>query len=180
MGAEHLAYLPHDAYYRSFHDLPGAQRDTVNWDHPNSLETELMAAHIRALKRWQPIELPVYDFITYTRTSATVRVNPQPLILVEGILIFTDPALRDLFDMKIFVDTDADLRFIRRLQRDIAERGRTAESVIHQYLATVRPMHLEFVEPSKRYADIIVPEGGRNEVALEMIVARLEALLSHA
>ncbi|MCC7361249.1 MAG: uridine kinase [Anaerolineales bacterium] len=180
LGAEHLAYVPHDAYYRSFHELPDAQRQTINWDHPNSLETELMAAHIQALKRRQPIELPVYDFITYTRTSATLRVEPQPLILVEGILIFTDPALRALFDMKIFVDTDADLRFIRRLQRDIAERGRTAESVIHQYLATVRPMHLEFVEPSKRYADIIVPEGGRNEVALEMIVARLEALLARA
>lgn len=177
VGPSHIAYLPHDAYYRSYFDLPSAQRDTINWDHPNSLETELMTAHVRALKAGQPIALPVYDFITYTRTAGTVPVNPQPLILVEGILIFTDPALRALFDMKIFVDTDADLRFIRRLQRDIAERGRTAESVIQQYLATVRPMHLEFVEPSKRYADIIVPEGGRNEVALEMIVARLAALL---
>jgi uridine kinase len=180
VGPDHIAYLPHDAYYRSYTDLPTAQRDTINWDHPNALETELMTAHVRALKAGQPIELPVYDFITYTRTTATVPLAPQPLILVEGILIFTDPALRDLFDMKIFVDTDADLRFIRRLQRDIAERGRTAESVIHQYLATVRPMHLEFVEPSKRYADIIVPEGGRNEVALDMIVARLEALLGRA
>ena len=180
VGPDHIAYIPHDAYYRSFHELPTAQRDTINWDHPNSLETELMTAHVQALKAGQPIALPVYDFISYTRTAATVPVNPQPLILVEGILIFTDPALRALFDMKIFVDTDADLRFIRRLQRDIAERGRTADSVIQQYLATVRPMHLEFVEPSKRYADIIVPEGGRNEVAMEMIVARLAALLGRA
>jgi len=177
VGPGRIAYLPHDAYYRSFTDLPPAPRDAINWDHPNALETELMTAHVRALKAGQPIDLPVYDFTTYTRTAATVPVLPRPLILVEGILIFTDPALRALFDMKIFVDTDADLRFIRRLQRDIAERGRTAESVIQQYLATVRPMHLEFVEPSKRYADIIVPEGGRNDVALEMIVARLAALL---
>ncbi len=180
VGPDHIAYLPHDAYYRSFSDLPPTQRDTINWDHPNALETELMTAHVQALKAGQPVALPVYDFITYTRTAATVPVLPQPLILVEGILIFTDPALRALFDMKIFVDTDADLRLIRRLQRDIAERGRTADSVIHQYLTTVRPMHLEFVEPSRRYADIIVPEGGRNTVALEMIVARLEALLGHA
>ncbi len=179
VGPQHIAYLPHDAYYRSYTDLAPAPRD-ANWDHPNSLETELMTAHVQALKAGQPIDLPVYDFTTYTRTAATVRVQPQPLILVEGILIFTDPALRALFDMKIFVDTDADLRFIRRLERDIAERGRTAESVIQQYLATVRPMHLEFVEPSKRYADIIVPEGGRNDVALQMIVSRLAALLGRA
>ena len=177
VGSDRIAYLPHDAYYRSYTDLAPAPRDAINWDHPNSLETELMTAHVQALKAGQAIDLPVYDFTSYTRTAATRPVQPQPLILVEGILIFTDPALRALFDMKIFVDTDADLRFIRRLQRDIAERGRTAESVIQQYLATVRPMHLEFVEPSKRYADIIVPEGGRNDVALAMIVARLAALL---
>ena len=180
VGHDHIAYVPHDAYYRSFTDLPPARLDNINWDHPNSLETELMTAHVQALKAGQPIALPVYDFTTCSRTAQTIPVYPQPLILVEGILIFTDPALRAQFDMKIFVDTDADLRFIRRLQRDIAERGRTAESVIHQYLATVRPMHLEFVEPSKRYADIIVPEGGRNTVALEMIVARLESLLGRA
>jgi uridine kinase len=162
VGHAHIAYVPHDAYYHSFIDLPPTRLDSINWDHPNSLETELMTAHVQALKAGHAIELPVYDFTTCSRTAQTIRVEPQPLILVEGILIFTDPALRAQFDMKIFVDTDADLRFIRRLQRDIAERGRTAESVIHQYLATVRPMHLEFVEPSKRYADIIVPEGGRN------------------
>lgn len=175
-GAERLAYVPHDAYYRNRDDLPPALRAANNWDHPDALETDLMVAHVRALKAGQPVELPVYNFAAYARTGRTIHVGPKPIILVEGILIFADPRLRALFDMKIFVDTDADLRFIRRLQRDIAERGRTAESVITQYLATVRPMHLEFVEPSKRYADIIVPEGGRNDVAMEMIVARVKSV----
>ncbi len=178
VGPERIAYVPHDAYYRNFSDLPLDRREAINWDHPDSLETDLMIAHVQALKAGQAIELPVYDFTTDSRTAKTIHIEPQPIIVVEGILIFADARLRQLFDMKIFVDTDADLRFIRRLRRDIAERGRTAESVIRQYLATVRPMHLEFVEPSKRYADIIVPEGGQNEVAMEMIVARLEALLS--
>jgi uridine kinase len=137
-----------------------------------------MIQHVRALKAGQAIELPVYDFTTDSRTTRTVHVEPQPIILVEGILIFAEPRLRPLFDVKIFVDTDADIRFIRRLQRDIAERGRTAQSVIQQYLATVRPSHLEFVEPSKRYADVIIPEGGYNEVAMQMVVARIEALLA--
>ena len=178
VGADRIAYVPHDAYYRSFSDLPAAQRDLINWDHPASFETELMIAHIKTLKSRRPIELPVYDFTTDSRTERTVHVEPQPIILVEGILIFAEPLLRPLFDVKIFVDTDADLRFIRRLQRDIAERGRTAQSVIKQYLATVRPMHLEFVEPSKRYADVIIPEGGYNEVAMGMVVARIETLLA--
>lgn len=177
VGPERIAYVPHDAYYRNFSDLPTAQRETINWDHPDSLETDLMIEHVQALKAGRAVELPVYDFTTDSRTSHTLHVEPQLIIVVEGILIFADARLRQLFDMKIFVDTDADLRFIRRLRRDIAERGRTVESVIHQYLTTARPMHLEFVEPSKRYADIIVPEGGRNEVAMEMIVARLERLL---
>ena len=178
VGADRIAYVPHDAYYRSFSDLPAAQRDLINWDHPASFETELMIAHVKTLKSRRPIELPVYDFTTDSRTERTVHVEPQPIILVEGILIFAEPLLRPLFDVKIFVDTDADLRFIRRLQRDIAERGRTAQSVIKQYLATVRPMHLEFVEPSKRYADVIIPEGGYNEVAMGMVVARIETLLA--
>lgn len=178
VGPERIAYVPHDAYYRNFSDLPPAQGDIINWDHPNSLATDLMVEQVGLLKAGRAIELPVYDFTTHSRTADTLHIEPQPIIVVEGILIFADARLRELFDMKIFVDTDADLRFIRRLRRDIAERGRTAESVIRQYLATVRPMHLEFVEPSKRYADIIVPEGGRNEVAMEMIVARLEVLLS--
>jgi len=177
VGAQHIAYVPHDAYYRNFSDLPKAQRDLINWDHPDSLDTDLMIEHIQALKAGQAVALPVYDFTLHARTRQTVRVEPQPIILVEGILIFADARLRELFDVKIFVDTDADIRFIRRLQRDIAERGRTAESVVKQYLETVRPMHLEFVEPSKRYADVIIPEGGLNEVALDMVVARIAELL---
>ena len=180
VGRERIAYVPHDAYYRSLADLPPAQRDAINWDHPDALDTDLMIAQVQALKSGRAIELPVYDFMAYARTADTIHVAPQPLILVEGILIFADARLRQLFDMKLFVDTDADLRFIRRLRRDMAERGRTAESVIRQYLASVRPMHLEFVEPSKRYADIIVPEGGQNVVAMEMIVTRIESLLAAA
>jgi uridine kinase len=177
VGAHRIAYVPHDAYYRNFADLPKAQRDLINWDHPNSLETDLMIEHVKALKAGRRVELPVYDFTMHARTAQTVPVEPQPIVIVEGILIFADPVLRDLFDVKIFVDTDPDLRLIRRLQRDIAERGRTAESVIRQYLSTVRPMHLEFVEPSKRYADVIIPEGGYNEVAIDMVVARIAEML---
>jgi uridine kinase len=177
VGANHIALLPHDAYYKNLTQLEPAQRTLINFDHPDSLETSLLVEHIKKLKILQAIELPVYDFKTHTRTSTTVHVDPQPVILVEGILILAEKALRELFDVRIFVDTDADIRFIRRLQRDIAERGRTSQSVVEQYLATVRPMHLEFVEPSKRYADVIIPEGGLNTVAMDMVVARLEALL---
>jgi uridine kinase len=180
VGAERIAYLPHDAYYRNFTDFPNERRDAINWDHPDALDTGLMIEHIQQLKRGEPVALPVYDFAAYRRTDRLTPVRPQPIVLVEGILIFAEPALRKLFDVKIYVDTDADLRFIRRLQRDLAERGRTIESVVQQYLATVRPMHLEFVEPSKRYADVIIPEGGLNEVAIGMVVARIEALLKAA
>lgn len=178
VGSDKIAYLPHDAYYKDHSHLPPEKRALVNYDHPDSLETSLLVAHIQALKRGQAIERPVYDFTTHSRTRQTVRVEPRPIILVEGILIFVEPALRELFDVKIFVDTDADIRFIRRLRRDIQERGRTVESVIEQYLRTVRPMHLEFVEPSKRYADVIIPEGGFNEVALDMVIARIHHLLA--
>jgi len=177
VGADHIAFLPHDAYYRDLGDMPLEERRKLNFDHPDSLETELMIAQLMVLKTWEPINLPVYDFATHTRIERTVRVEPQPIILVEGILIFYEIELRKLFDVKIFVDTDADIRFIRRLQRDISERGRTAESVMKQYLETVRPMHMEFVEPSKRYADVIIPEGGFNTVALDMVVSRVEAML---
>ncbi len=180
VGTQHIAYLPHDAYYKDLQDLPIAQRDMINFDHPDSLDTDLMIEHIRQLKKWEPIELPVYDFKTHTRTSRSLTVQPQSVIIVEGILIFVEGALREEFDVKIFVDTDPDIRFIRRLQRDIAERGRTTDSVIHQYLNTVRPMHLEFVDPSKRYADVIIPEGGLNTVAMDMVVARLRDLLRGA
>lgn len=178
VGAEHIALLQHDAYYRNLNDLPPMQRAQVNFDHPDSLETNLLIEHIQQLKAGGAIELPIYDFKTHTRTSQTVHVESQPIILVEGILIFVEPVLRALFDVKIFVDTDADIRFIRRLQRDITERRRSHESVIQQYLSTVRPMHMEFVEPSKRYADVIIPEGGFNAVALDLIAARIRALLN--
>ncbi len=177
VGTHRIAYLPHDAYYRDLSSLPPVQRAEVNFDHPNSLETDLMIEHINRLKDWQPVELPIYDFTRHARTNRTIHIEPQRVIIVEGILIFAEKALRELFDIKIFVDTDADIRFIRRLQRDIAERGRTTETVINQYLKTVRPMHLEFVEPSKRYADVIIPEGGLNAVALDMIIARVETML---
>jgi uridine kinase len=177
VGAHRIAYVQHDAYYRDLRDLPPTQRAQINFDHPNSLESELMVEHILQLKAWQPIELPIYDFTTHSRTTRSIHVDPQRVILVEGILIFAEPALRKLFDIKIFVDTDADIRLIRRLKRDISERGRTTETVLNQYINTVRPMHLEFVEPSKRYADVIIPEGGLNTVALDMVTARIEAML---
>ncbi len=177
VGAGHIAYLPHDAYYKDLSNLDPVQRSMINFDHPNSLETELLIEHIRRLVGGQPVDLPVYDFKIHARTSLTIPINPQPVIIVEGILIFAECELRQLFDVKIFVDTDADIRFIRRLQRDIRERGRSMETVIQQYLNTVRPMHLEFVEPSKRYADVIIPEGGLNQVAMDMVVARIQALL---
>lgn len=177
VGAKHIAYLPHDAYYKDIRNLPSAQRAMINFDHPNSLDTDLMIKHVQQLKDGRTVELPVYDFKTHSRTSQTIQIQPQQVILVEGILIFVDASLRKLCDVKIFVDTDADIRFIRRLQRDIEERGRTTSSVVKQYLETVRPMHLEFVEPSKRYADVIIPEGGLNTVAMDMVVARIEALL---
>ncbi len=177
VGANHIALLPHDAYYKDLANLESAQRAMINFDHPDSLETSLLIEHIKRLKNLQPIELPIYDFVTHNRTLNTAHIDPQPVILVEGILILAEKGLRELFDVKIFVDTDPDIRFIRRLERDIAERGRTSISVIHQYMTTVRPMHLEFVEPSKRYADVIIPEGGLNTVAMDMVVARIEALL---
>jgi len=177
VGAERIAFLSHDAYYRDFGNLSFSERVKINFDHPNSLETDLLIEHIRQLKAGNPVEQPIYNFKAHSRTSKTIRVEPHPVILVDGILIFAEPELRKLFDVKIFVDTDADIRFIRRLQRDISERGRTVASVIAQYRNTVRPMHLEFVEPSKRYADVIIPEGGFNIVAMDMVVARVHSLL---
>ncbi len=180
VGFDHVAYLPHDAYYRDASHLPPAERAQLNFDHPDSLDNDLLIAQLKRLQAGQAIEIPVYDFKIHSRLTETRRVDPQPAIMVEGILIFADKRLRDLMDVKIFVDADADLRFIRRLKRDIEERGRLPESVINQYLSTVRPMHLEFVEPSKRYADVIIPEGGHNEVAIEMVAARLRAMVADA
>lgn len=177
-GAEQIAFVPHDAYYRDLVELPIAQRELINFDHPDSLETSLLIEHVNDLKNWRTVSIPVYDFTTHTRTEKVVQILPHPVVLVEGILVFVEPALRELFDIKIFVDTPADIRFIRRLERDILERGRTVESVIHQYQSTVRPMHEEFVEPSKRFADVIIPEGGLNTVAMDLVVARIDALLN--
>jgi len=177
VGASQIAFLQHDFYYKDLSGLPSNQHADINFDHPDSLETELLIQHIASLRDGQPVAVPIYDFSTDSRTDRTFTIQPCRVILVEGILIFTERALREMLDVKIFVDTDADLRFIRRLERDIHERGRTVDSVIAQYQRTVRPMHLEFVEPSKRYADIIIPEGGFNTAALDMVVARVEALL---
>ncbi|MCL5998225.1 MAG: uridine kinase [Chloroflexi bacterium] len=177
VGQEHIAYIPHDAYYKHQPHLSLEERRKTNYDHPDSLETSLIIRQLKQLVAGQAVAIPVYDFTIHLRTQQTLHVEPAPIILVEGILIFAEPDLRRLFDVKIFVDTDADIRLIRRLQRDINERGRTFESVIQQYLATVRPMHMEFVEPSKRFADVIIPEGGHNEVAIEMVAARIRGLL---
>jgi len=176
-GTEQISLIQHDAYYKDLGDLPPAQRAMQNFDHPDALDNELLIAHLMELKAGRTVKMPVYDFTTHTRTAEVRRVEPRRVILVEGILIFADVALRRIMDVKIYVDTDADIRFIRRLERDLAERGRTMESVIRQYMATVRPMHQEFVEPSKRYADVIIPEGGFNEVAIDMIASRIKALL---
>jgi uridine kinase len=177
VGAHLVAHLPHDAYYKEAGHLPPEQRAKLNFDHPDALDNDLLIEHLKELQAGRPVEIPVYDFKTHNRRAETLRVDPQPVILVEGILIFADKRLRDLMDVKIYVDTDADLRLIRRLKRDIEERGRSIGSVIDQYLNTVRPMHLEFVEPSKRYADVIIPEGGFNEVAIDMVASRLRALI---
>lgn len=177
VGEKRIAFLEQDSYYK---DVDWAKQGDLlhhNFDHPAALDNDLLVSHIAALKAGHPVEVPVYDFVAHRRTKRTRRVKPHPVVLLEGILIFCEPALRELLDFKIYVDTDADIRLIRRLGRDMAERGRTVQDVLRQYLESVRPMHLEFVEPSKRWADIIIPEGGENKVALEMVVARVEQLL---
>ena len=180
VGRERIAHIQHDSYYKDLSHLPLAERRQFNFDHPDALDTALLIQHLRALRQGHSVEVPTYDFATYCRLPQTRTVHPRPVVIVEGILILAESALRELIDLKIYVDTDADLRFIRRLKRDIAERGRTMESVIEQYLTTVRPMHLEFVEPSKRYADVIIPLGGYNVAALELVTARILALLDRA
>lgn len=177
VGADRIAYLQHDSYYKDLSGLPPNIRRDVNFDHPDALETGLLIEHLEALRGYRSIEVPIYDFSSDSRTDKTYTVASRGVILVEGVLIFVEPELRRLFDLKLYVDADADVRFIRRLRRDITQRGRSAESVIKQYEATVRPMHLEFVEPSKRYADVIIPGGGHNTAALDMVVARIETLL---
>jgi len=180
IGKEHIVYLQHDSYYRDRSHLSTEERTQRNYDHPDSLDTDLLVEQLRQLCVGQPIRVPIYNFATHTRMAETEYMEPAHIVLVEGILIFSEPTLRELFDMRIFVDTDADLRFIRRMLRDMNERGRSLDSIVSQYQATVRPMHMEFVEPSKRYADIIVPEGGQNRVAMEMIASRLSAILAQA
>jgi len=170
--------LHHDAYYRDLRHLPFAERVSVNFDHPDSLETELLIEHVRSLTDGKAIDVPVYDFSRHVRRQETERHEPAAVVIVDGILVLADARLRGLIDLKVFVDTEADLRLIRRIRRDVLERGRTADSVITQYEATVRPMHLEFVEPSKRHADLVVPEGGFNRVAVDLVVARLRSLLA--
>jgi uridine kinase len=177
VGRDKIAYIAHDSYYKDLRGLPPNQRKNINFDHPDSLDTDLMTHHIRQLQERQSIEMPIYDFRLHERIKETERIGAKPIILVEGILILAMPQLRDLFDIKLFVDTDADVRLIRRMKRDISERGRTVESVINQYMKTVRPMHLEFVEPSKRYADVIIPEGGHNQIAIRMVTDRIKAMM---
>jgi uridine kinase len=176
LGETDITVLAHDRYYKDHPDLRLEERGGLNYDHPNSLDTELMVGHLRALRDGRTAELPVYDFTRHVRKPETQPVHPGAAIIVEGILIFADNELRSLMDVKVFVDTDADIRFIRRVQRDMAERGRTLPSVIDQYMATVKPMHEEFVEPSKRYADLIVPEGGYNQVAVDMLLMLIRSL----
>lgn len=177
VGHERIAHIQHDSYYKDLSHLPLEERRKFNFDHPDALDTPLLIRHLKELRQGHSVEVPEYDFATYCRLPRTRTVHPCPVVIVEGILILAEPALRELIDLKIYVDTDADLRLIRRITRDIAERGRTIESVIEQYLATVRPMHLEFVEPSKRYADVIIPLGGHNVAALELVTARILTLL---
>ena len=177
LDADRIAYVPHDSYYRDLSELPRDQRALINFDHPNSLESELFVEHVRQLQQGKAIDVPIYDFTTHSRTEETRRVHPQPIILVEGILIFTEARMRELFDVRIYIDADPDIRIIRRIQRDISDRGRSLDSVINQWLQTVRPMHLEFVEPSKRYADVIIPRGGFNEIAIDMVATRVMAMV---
>lgn len=172
-----IAILSHDFYYRSHDDLSYEERAALNYDHPDAFETDLMIQQIRDLREGIPVQRPVYDFVIHNRTKETIRVMPARVIIVEGILLFEHKGLLAEFDIKVFVDTDADVRIIRRIQRDVRERGRSMESVIEQYLTTVKPMHEAFVEPSRKHADLIIPEGGYNLVALEMLQHRIKSLL---
>ena len=176
LGTDQVSLLEHDRYYRDRGDLRLEERAALNYDHPDSLETDLLVRHVHDLRSGVAVEVPVYDFARHAREAGTETVQPRRAIIVEGILIYTDPELRRLMDVKVFVDADDDTRFIRRLQRDLAQRGRTVQSVIEQYLGTVKPMHLEFVEPSKRYADVIIPLGGHNMVAIDMLLTLIRSL----
>ncbi|MFQ5572288.1 MAG: uridine kinase [Rhodothermales bacterium] len=176
-GPEHIAVLDHDAYYRPLDHLPLEQRIAINFDHPDALETDLMRRHLDRLLDGASIEKPVYNFTTHTREAVTTHIEPRPVIIIEGILVLAEPILVERMDIKLFVDAASDIRLMRRIRRDILERGRSIEDILEQYERTVRPMHLEFVEPSKRRADVIIPHGGHNQVAIDMVIARIGALL---
>jgi uridine kinase len=178
VGKDKIEWISHDSYYRNFEGLAPEEKHHINFDHPDSLETELLARHLDVLVKGSAVEVPIYDFTSHSRKQETHRVEPRKVIIVEGILVLAEPELRKRIDIKLFVDTPADIRFVRRLMRDIKSRGRSVESVIEQYVTTVRPMHEEFVEPSKRHADLIIPEGGENLVAIDAIIARVERLLA--
>lgn len=169
-GENEVSVINHDSYYKAHDELPYEERCKLNYDHPDSFDTPLLVEHLQQLRAGHSVDVPVYDYTIHNRSKQTVRVNPAPVIIVEGILIFASPELCDLMDMKVFVDTDADVRILRRIVRDVKKRGRTLDSVVNQYLTTVKPMHEQFVEPSKRKADLIVPEGGQNLVALDMLI----------
>jgi uridine kinase len=178
VGEHRIAFLEQDSYYRDIDWQSEEELLHHNFDHPSALDNDLLVEHVTALRDGRPAEVPIYDFVRHRRTDRTRRVEPRPVVLLEGILLFVEPSLRERLDFKVYVDTDADIRLIRRLGRDMTERGRSVDEVLRQYQETVRPMHLEFVEPSKRWADVILPEGGENQVALEMVVARVEQLLA--
>ena len=178
LGSDRVVIMDQDSYYKNLEDIPVRDRDHRNFDHPDAFDNDLLRRHVRELLAGRPIAQPIYDYSAHRRLPETRHVGEHDVIVLEGILIFTDPELLSLMDIKLFIDADSDVRILRRLQRDIQERGRNFESVQRQYLDSVRPMHLEFVEPSKRYADLIVPEGAENEVALEAVVARVRAMLA--
>jgi uridine kinase len=180
VSKDEVIFLQQDSYYRNLDELPLDMRNVVNFDHPDAIDNDSLVEHLRALKRGESVELPLYDFKTHSRRAETLHMEPRPIIIIEGILIFAEQRLLDEMDIKVYVDTPDDIRFIRRLRRDVAERGRTAESVIEQYLSTVRPMHMQFVEPSKRYADVIIPEGGHNLVSIGLISGRIRERLADA
>lgn len=175
-----VIFIQQDSYYRDLKDMPLDDRNIANFDHPDSVDNDLMIHHLKRLRTGKSAELPIYDFRTHSRKAETRHAQPKPIVIVEGILIFAEPKILEQLDIKVFVETPDDIRFIRRLQRDIADRGRTVESVIEQYLVTVRPMHQQFVEPTKRYADVIIPEGGHNQVGIELICGRIRDQLAQA
>jgi uridine kinase len=179
LKTESVAFIDMDAYYKNFAHLPMAERKRVNWDHPDAFDLDLFVSHLSRLCDGQPIEKPSYDFVEHVRSPHTIAIAPADVVVIDGILLFVEARVRDLCDVKVFVDADADVRLIRRIRRDMAKRGRPLAEILEQYLSTVQPMHLEFVEPSKRYADVIVPRGGHNPVAIQMIVAKIARRLQN-